>query len=146
MDLARYCGRWYEVARIPNRFQRGCSRGTTATYTLRDDGNLEVLNRCIQVDGTADEARGVARAVDPVTNARLKVSFVRALGRWIFWGDYWVLALGADYGYAVVGTPDRRYGWVLARAPTLSPEQQVEIDRILRAQGYDPARFQPSAP
>lgn len=139
-------GTWHEVARIPNRFQRGCAGGTKATYELHADGTVGVVNRCRRDDGTEDEARGVARVIDPQGNARLEVSFVRALGRWWFWGDYWVLGLGAEYEYAVVGTPDRRYGWILARTPVLSDAQRAAIDSMLREQGYDPARFLPSAP
>ncbi len=146
IDLERYAGRWYEISRIPNWFQAGCARGTTATYTLGPDGRIEVVNRCRRADGSENEARGVARVVDTATNARLEVSFVRFLGKSFFWGDYWVIGLGADYEYALVGTPDRKFGWVLARTPTLEPGVTATINAELRAQGYDPARFEPSAP
>jgi apolipoprotein D and lipocalin family protein len=146
VDLERYAGRWYEIARVPNWFQAGCARGTRATYTLGPDGRIEVVNRCLRADGSENEARGLARVVDPATNARLEVSFVRFLGKSFFWGDYWVLGLGDDYEYAIVGTPDRKFGWVLARTPTLEPDVRVAIDAALSAQGYDPNKFEPSAP
>lgn len=146
VDLERYVGRWYEISRIPNWFQASCARGTTATYTLGADGRIAVVNRCLRADGSENEARGVARVVDPATNARLEVSFVRFLGKSFFWGDYWVIGLGADYEYALVGTPDRKFGWVLARTPTLGPDVMATINAELRAQGYDPERFAPSAP
>lgn len=150
VDLDRYLGRWYEIARIPNRFQAGCAGGSTATYTARSDGRIDVLNRCRGADGGWRTAAGVARVVDPVSRARLEVSFVRLLGVHLFWGDYWILGLGPDYSYALVGHPRRNYGWILARSPVLPAAARAAANRRLRAQGYDPARFkdtpQPAAP
>lgn len=141
VDISRYVGLWYEVAKIPNRFQDQCASGTTARYTLREDGRLEVVNRCRKDDGSMDEAEGVAKIEDAVTNAKLKVSFVSFLGWRPFWGDYWVIGLGEDYSWAVVGTPDRKYGWVLARTP--EPEVAVweEIFRTLADNGYEKEAF-----
>jgi apolipoprotein D and lipocalin family protein len=144
VELPRYIGQWREISRIPNRFQRQCLGEVTASYALLPDGRLEVVNRCATVDG-ADEARGIARVVDPSTNARLKVSFVRLLGISLFWGDYWILGLAPDYSWAVVGTPDRRYGWVLSRRPELGDEAAAAIREILVRQGYEPAAFVPTA-
>ena len=146
VDLSRYAGLWYEVAKIPNRFQKKCARGTTATYALREDGRIDVLNRCVKADGSEDLARGVARVVDTQSNARLEVSFVSFLGIRPFWGDYWVIGLGDEYEFAVVGTPDRKYGWVLARTPEPGPEIIQKARRILIAQGYNPDDFQISPP
>lgn len=146
VDLSRYVGRWYEIAKIPNRFQKQCARGTTATYTLREDGRIEVVNRCRKSNGDLDEARGIAEVVDPESNAKLRVSFVSFLGIRPFWGDYWILALGDDYEYALVGTPDREYGWVLARTPTLPADVVRGILERIREQGYDPDRFQAGTP
>ncbi len=142
VDLERYAGLWYEMAKIPNRFQRKCAGGTTAEYTLREDGRIGVVNRCRRADGSMMEAAGVARVVDSATGAKLQVSFVSLFGLQLFWGDYWVLGLGSEYEYAVVGHPDRRYGWVLARSTALSPEQWAEVYAILRNQGYDPVDFE----
>lgn len=111
VDLSRYVGLWHEVAKIPNKFQKQCARGTTAEYTLREDGRITVVNRCIRENGDPDEAKGEAKIVDPATNARLKVSFVSFLGWRPFWGDYWIIGLDDQYQWAVIGTPDRKYGW-----------------------------------
>jgi apolipoprotein D and lipocalin family protein len=141
VDLDRYTGRWYEIARLPNRFQSQCVGDTTATYSRNADGTIAVVNRCRVRDGHFDEARAVARVVDPRTNARLEVSFFSVLGWRPFWGDYWVLALAPDYDYAVVGEPSRRYGWILSRTPTLPAATRASIDRQLRALGYAPGDF-----
>jgi apolipoprotein D and lipocalin family protein len=144
VELDRYAGLWYEISRIPNSFQRSCVDDTTARYSLRADGRLNVINRCLTADGSVDEARGVARVVDPNTNAKLEVSFVQLFGWHLFWGDYWIIGLDPDYRYAVIGHPKRRYGWVLARTPTLDAATRKEIDTILREHGYDPRRFEAS--
>jgi apolipoprotein D and lipocalin family protein len=142
VDLQRYVGRWYEIAKIPNRFQKQCTRGTTAEYTLRADGRIEVLNRCTTADGQTDEAKGVAKVVDRDSNSKLKVSFVRFLGVQLFWGDYWIIGLGADYEYAIVGSPDRKYAWLLSRTPHLTSDVLEAAFGTLHAQGYDPSRFE----
>ena len=137
VDLNRYIGVWYEIARIPNRFQKDCARNTTATYSLREDGNIDVVNRCVEEDGTVIEAKGIAKVADTASNAKLEVSFVRILGISLFWGDYWIIGLEENYRYAVVGTPSRKYGWILSRQPQLSPEDLDEIFAILQHQGYN---------
>jgi apolipoprotein D and lipocalin family protein len=146
VDLQRYIGRWYEVGKIPNRFQKQCVRGTTAEYSLRADGRIEVINRCVRADSSVDEAKGVAKVVDRDSNSKLKVSFVRFLGMQLFWGDYWIIGLGADYDYAIVGSPDRKYGWILSRTPRLSADTLDAAFAALRMQGYDPARFEMTTP
>lgn len=137
VDLARYMGTWYDIASFPQRFQKGCT-GTTAAYTLRADGTVEVLNRCARnsLDGKVTVAKGRAKVVDRTTNARLKVSFF-----WPFWGDYWVIDLGKDYEYAVVGHPNRKYLWILSRTPTMAPEVYEGILERLERQHYDTARL-----
>ena len=133
VDLARYAGTWYEIARYPNRFQKDCV-ATTATYTLRPDGRVTVVNRCREktLDGKFKEAKGIAWVADKSTNAKLKVRFF-----WPFSGDYWIIDLGPEYEYAVVGHPKRSYLWILSRTPSLDPATyQGILDRI-QAQGYD---------
>ena len=142
VELDRYTGLWYEIAKIPNRFQRKCDRGTTAQYALRDDAKIDVINRCIKKDGSVIEAKGIARVVDAESNAKLKVSFVKIFGISLFWGDYWIIGLGEDYEYAVVGTPSRKYGWILSRTPLLSQEKLDGIFDLLRDQGYNPEDFE----
>src|ERR1041384_6396552 len=97
VDLSRYAGRWYEIARLPNRFEKKCADSVTATYTLRSDGKVDVVNRCRKANGEYTTARGKAKVVDKKTNAKLKVTFF-----WPFYGDYWILDLGSNYEYAVV--------------------------------------------
>ena len=137
VDLSRYLGTWYEIANFPQSFQRGCI-ATTATYTLRADGDIDVLNRCRKgsIDGKEKSALGRARVVDRATNAKLEVSFFRP-----FWGDYWIIDLSDDYSYAVVGHPGRDYLWILARNPTMAEATYQSIVTRLQAQGYETSRL-----
>ncbi|MDD2320704.1 MAG: lipocalin family protein [Geobacteraceae bacterium] len=134
VDLSRYMGIWYEIARYPNTFQQEC-RNSTATYTLREDGTVTVVNRCRR-DSGKEEAHGTAKVVDRTTNAKLKVTFF-----WPFYGDYWILALGTDYDYAVVGTPDRKYLWILSRTPEIEESRYQTLLVKIRELGFDPDRL-----
>lgn len=138
VDLGRYVGTWYEIASFPQSFQKGCT-ATTATYTLRPDGDIDVLNRCRKdsLEGKEKSAHGRARVVDPSTNAKLEVSFFRP-----FWGDYWIIDLADDYSWAVVGHPSRDYLWILSRSPTMPDQTYRGILERLQAQGYDVSRLQ----
>ena len=144
VDLERYQGRWFEIARYPNRFQTSCAGDVVAEYSIRSDGRLDVVNQCRKSDGSASRAAGVARRAggDP-SGARLEVRFAPAWLSFLpaVWGDYWVLALAEDYSWAVVGSPDRKYLWVLARSPEVSPELYARLAGEARAQGFDPARL-----
>ena len=146
VDLQRYAGLWHEVAKIPNRFQKQCARGATAEYSLREDGRITVVNRCFKADGGQDGVEGVAKIVDKATNAKLKVSFVSFLGWRPFWGDYWIIGLDEEYQWVVVGTPDRKYGWVLARTPTLDERSMEEVAAVLARNGYRREAFETSPP
>jgi apolipoprotein D and lipocalin family protein len=131
VDLSRYAGKWFEIAAFPMYFQRDCVGDTTAEYALATDGSVSVTNRC-RTDSGFDEAEGKATVVEDSNNARLKVSFF-----WPFRSDYWVIGLDADYRWAVVGNPNRRFLWVLSRTPQLPQEM---LDAALKAaadQGYD---------
>ena len=132
VDLERYLGTWYEIASYPQRFQEGCT-GTTATYSLRSDGQIDVLNECRKgsLDGPEDVAEGRARVVDGTRNAKLEVTFF-----WPFWGDYWIIDLGPDYEYAVVGNPSRDYLWILSRTPTLDQAVYEGILSRIEEMGY----------
>ncbi len=141
VNLDRYVGTWYEVARLPNWFQDQCIGNVTADYRRLDDGDIEVVNRCLDEDGMIDEAHGVARIVDTATKAKLEVSFVSVFGWNLFWGDYWILELGDEYEYAVVGMPSRKYAWILSRTVRLSPEVWSHIQKVLIRAGYDPEKF-----
>lgn len=141
VDLERYAGRWYEIASIPNRFQKHCRSNTVASYRPIEGQRIEVTNSCLDKEGSIDTAQGIARVVDSSSNAKLEVSFVSLFGWQLFWGDYWVLELADDYSYVIVGTPNYRYGWILSRTPGLSTEIREYLDGRLRASGYDPAAF-----
>jgi len=142
VDLKRYVGLWYEVAKIPNSFQDQCIKNTTAKYTLTEDGEIKVTNSCIDEDGEVDDASGVVRVVDKKSNAKLEVSFVSFLGWRPFWGDYWIIGLDENYQWAIVGTPNRKYGWVLSRTPNLDNTTLDKILGIIKDQGYDPKKFE----
>jgi len=141
VDLDRYVGTWYEIAKIPNRFQKHCRGNTMAEYKIIDEQQIMVVNSCLDTSGVADRAEGVARIVDPASNAKLEVSFVSLFGWHLFWGDYWILDLAPDYSYVIVGTPNYRYGWLLSRTPVLSTEIRNRLSERLRSSGYDPAAF-----
>jgi apolipoprotein D and lipocalin family protein len=131
VDLNRYLGRWYEIGRYPNSFQKDCQK-STAVYTARMDGGIDVLNSCRDVqNGSLRESSGRAWVVDKASNARLKVSFF-----WPFRGDYWIIDLDKEYEYAVVGTPNRKYLWILSRTPTMHPETLEKILQKVEKQGF----------
>jgi apolipoprotein D and lipocalin family protein len=133
VDLDRYLGTWYEIATIPQRFQKDCV-AVTATYTLLDDGKIEVLNKCRKktLDGEIKIAKGKAWVVDKETNAKLKVQFF-----WPFRGDYWIIELDPDYQYAVVGHPGRKYLWILSRTPQMDEALYQDLMRRIADKGYD---------
>lgn len=141
VDLGRYQGLWYEIARVPAWFQSGCERETTAHYERRHDGRINVVNSCLKRNGTLDQARGLARVIDRSTNSRLQVSFVSVLGWRPFWGDYWILALDPDYRWAVIGDPGRRYGWILSRSPQMDAATLDTCFRALERNGYKRTSF-----
>ena len=133
VDLSRYAGKWYEVARLPNRFQRDCAAGVTATYTLRPDGKITVLNQCRTADGRLKSAKGTARvAAREGPNTKLKVTFF-----WPFSGNYWIIDLDPEYRWAVVGEPDRKYLWILSREPRIDESLFDRLVAGAKAQGYD---------
>ena len=137
VDLTRYVGKWYEVARYPTPFQSGCA-SSTADYTANPDGTIGVFNTCLAADGSVvSTIQWTARVVDATTNAKLKVTFPNVP----IPGDYWIIDLGQDYEYAVVGDPTRLTLFILSRTPTLD---QATLDAILSRlpdQGYDPAKL-----
>lgn len=144
VDLEKYTGEWYEQARFPNRFQRQCAGDVQAIYALRADGRIDVTNRCRRSDGDTAEARGVARVVDEVTAAKLKVRFAPAVLSFLpfVWGDYWVIGLADDYSWAVVGTPDRDYLWVLSRDRTLDATAYAAALETAGQNGFDLTRLE----
>lgn len=138
LDLGRYAGTWYEQASFPMYFQRNCAGNTTANYALQPDATIRVSNRCEKQDGTMIEAEGIAK---PSGNgpAELKVRFAPAFLSWLpfVWADYWVIALDDDYQWAVVGTPNREYLWILSREKTISAELFKQLSDKAKQQGFD---------
>jgi len=131
VELNRYLGRWYELARYEQAFQKDCE-GVTADYALREDGKISVLNRCRKADGSYKDANGRAKIVDTATGAKLKVSFFGP-----FYGDYWVLDRAEDYSWAIVGEPSGRYLWILSRDATPGKAKLAELIATAGALGYD---------
>ena len=146
VDLDRYAGDWFEIARFPNRFQRQCVCDVRATYARRPDGRVDVVNRCRTAEGET-EARGVARIVDEQTFAKLKVRFAPGWLSWLpmVWGDYWVIGLATDYTWAVVGDPSREYLWILSRTPQLDDGSAALARAAARDNGFDVERLVPTA-
>jgi len=141
VDLPRYMGRWYEIARLPYFTERRCVKNVYAEYVLGDDGMVYVTNRCTHKEGGIGEAKGLARVVDRASNARLEISFRTLYGVHVLWDDYWIISVGADYDYALVGQPTRRRGWVLSRDPQ-PPQERVRawLDEFA-AQGFPAKQF-----
>lgn len=131
VDLERYLGRWYEIARYEQRFERGCE-AATADYALRPDGKISVLNGCRMKNGEFKEARGIAKIVDTQTNAKLKVSFFGP-----FYGDYWVIDHSDDYDWSIVGESSGRYLWILSRQARPGREHVRQLVNRASELGYD---------
>lgn len=135
VDLPRYYGTWYEIARLPNRFQAMCASDTRAVY--RPDGDrVAVVNSCRTADGQLEQAEGIAEVVAGSRGTKLRVSFFRP-----FYGDYWVLALDPDYRWVLVGEPRRKYAWVLAREPRLDAATLDALLARAAALGFERQAF-----
>jgi len=138
VDLNRYMGVWYEIARYPNSFQKGCV-GSRATYSLMDNGKVSVLNECYDgsLSGKLRAAKGKAWVVDKETNSKLKVSFF-----WFFAGDYWIIDIADDYSYVIVGHPKRKYLWILSRNKIMENNTYEGIlRRLVEIHHYDTSKL-----
>lgn len=139
VDIQRYQGKWFEIASFPASFQEGCT-ATTAEYSLRDDGKVNVVNSCHL--GSPSGEKKVAEATarldpDQPNGSRLLVSFFPLIE-----GNYWILALDPDYRWSLVGSPDRKYLWILSRTPTLEAATYADIVARAQALGFDTAKLQ----
>jgi apolipoprotein D and lipocalin family protein len=143
VDLDKYKGRWFEIARYPNRFQKKCVGEVTATYVLKDEKTVEVVNECLKKNGKTIKAKGKARIVDEKSNAKLEVRFAPSWLSWLpqVWGDYWILDLDKDYKYAVVGDPSRDYLWILSREPKLDTKIYEGILDKVEGMGFNPNKL-----
>jgi apolipoprotein D and lipocalin family protein len=144
VDLARYAGSWHEVSRLPNFFQKSCVR-STAEYTPQPDGTIQVRNTCYKAKGRTSGITGTAVPVEGSGNAKLKVKFggFAALAPVPEEGNYWIIALDPQYRWAMVGTPDRRYLWMLARQPSLPFEVYGRLKQRARELGFDVGELLP---
>jgi apolipoprotein D and lipocalin family protein len=133
IDLQQYAGRWFEIARMPVRFERDSDRNVTAEYTIVGDGKIRVENRATQPNGTLRSAHGVARVPNPDEAAKLRVKFFPLAPS----ADYWVIGLDFAYRWAIVGEPNRKYLWILSRTPGLDGATLERILRDVDAAGYD---------
>jgi apolipoprotein D and lipocalin family protein len=143
VDLERYAGRWFEIARLPNRFQDECASDVSAVYALRPDGRIDVTNRCLQPDGRVKEAKGIARRVNGQPSSVLQVRFAPGWLSFLpnVWGDYQVMELDPDYTHVLIGSPDRKYLWILARTPQLDEPAYQSLLDAATAQGFDTSKM-----
>lgn len=139
LDVRRYLGAWYEIAKYPNWFQRKCISNTKAIYSARADGTLKVLNSCTTAEGDVSEAEGTARQIGAKDSPKLEVRFAPAWLAFIplVWGDYWVIDLDAQYQVAVVSDPRREYLWILSRTPQLDKKTYEDVLQRLQSQQFD---------
>lgn len=144
VDLARYTGLWYEVARLPNRFEEKCAADVTARYEQVGSSRLQVINQCRKHDGRLTKAVGEARVASrDGSNSRLKVRFAPGFLSFLpfVWGDYQIMALASDYSYALVGDESRKYLWILARTPQLDEATYRKLVAAAAAQGFEVSRL-----
>lgn len=148
LDVPRYMGTWYEIARYPNWFQKKCRDSSRADYSLQPDGHIRVINRCRLENGDTSEAVGLARQIGPATSARLEVRFAPAWLSFLpmVWGDYWVIDLDEAYQLVAVSEPSRQYLWVLARTPQVDAAAYEALLARLARQGFDLGALETSAP
>ena len=137
VDLEQFAGEWFLIAEIPSFFERRCAGGQKAEYVLNDDGSVTVINSCVTRLGFTYTRAGRAFVADQQSNAKLRVSFVRFFGLWPFRGDYWIMKLGKNYQWALIGHPTREYGWVLSRTCDLRADTLAYIRAHLEDQLYD---------
>ena len=137
VNLKRYSGKWYEIARTPNWFERKCVANVSAEYIPLPDGSIKVVNTCLCKNSKSCRAIGRAAIVPGSKNAKLKVTFFSP-----FWGHYWIIGLDEkNYQWALVGEPSRKYLWILARQPTISSALYEGIATIAAAKGYDTSQL-----
>lgn len=133
LELDKYLGTWYEIARFDHSFERDLV-GVTATYSMRKDGKIKVVNQGYKhsLDGKLSQAVGKAKIPNPNEPGKLKVSFF-----WIFYADYFVLELADDYSYALVGSSSPKYLWILSRTPQMPDETYNLLIDKAKQRGYN---------
>ena len=144
VDLNKYSGKWFEIGKYPNKFQKQCVGNTTAIYTVKGDGKLEVLNQCVKKDGSSNSAKAAGKVADKASNAKLKVRFAPGALSFLpfVWANYWIIDLDPNYEYAVIGEPKREYLWILSRKPDMAKSTYQEILKKVEGLGYNPGRIE----
>lgn len=143
VDVKRFTGKWFEIARYPNKFQKKCVGNTTATYTTKPDGNIAVVNQCLMKDGAIGKAEGEAKVTDAASNAKFEMNFASKFKSFLSadWDDYWVVDLDENYQYAAVSDPKRENLWILSRAPEIKDAVYQNILRRLEKLGFSPGKL-----
>jgi apolipoprotein D and lipocalin family protein len=131
VDIHKYAGTWYEIARLPNSFEKGLEN-VSATYSLKENGKIKVLNKGQKVSGKINQIEGVAWIPNPDCQGKLKVRFF-----WPFAGKYWILSLDKDYNYVLVGEPSRKYLWILSKTKTLDEHIYNNLLQQAKQYGFD---------
>ena len=146
LDVPRYLGSWYEVAKFPNRFQNMCVANTQAQYRMLESGHIEVINRCEKANGDTAQATGKARQIGDENSPKLKVRFAPSWLSFLpmVWGDYWVIDLDPGYQLAAVSEPKRKYLWILSRSPTVDPYVYEALIQRLEKMGFDTEQLEVS--
>jgi len=144
LEAQRYVGRWYEIAKFPNWFQRKCVADTSADYSLMPEGELRVVNRCRLENGQMDQAIGVARQIGGDSSAKLEVRFAPAWLSFLpfVWGDYWIVDLDGAYELAAVSEPNREYLWILSRSTVVNETRYAALLGRLTAMGLDVGKLE----
>jgi apolipoprotein D and lipocalin family protein len=139
LDVPRYMGTWYEVAKYPNWFQKRCIANTSATYAVQPNGMLQVLNRCQKEDSSMTDALGEAKQVGDANSPKLKVRFAPAWLSFLpfVWGNYWVIDLDPQYQLAAVSEPSRKYLWILSRTQAVEPKAYDALLQRLKEKGFN---------
>ena len=142
LDPSTMMGRWYEIARLPNKTQRGCQAGAS-DWTRQDDG-FAVVQSCHKgsPDGPLAEWKAKARVADPSTNAKFKMTFFGGL----ISQEYWVLDRREEQGWLILATHDGRYLWLMSQKPVLPAAIKAQVVNRIRNLGFDPARLEWPAP
>lgn len=143
VDLKRYTGKWYEIARYPSKFQKNCVGNTTATYTTKVDGSFAVINQCVLKDGKVGRADGEAKIVDTASNAKFEMNFPSKFKSFLSadWDNYWVVDLDENYQYAAVADPKRENLWILNRTPEMKDAVYQNILRRVEKSGFNPGKL-----
>ena len=144
LDVPRYMGTWYEIAKFPNWFQKKCVADARAEYSVAADGKVQVINRCRLENGETSEAAGVARQVGHATSPRLEVRFAPAWLSFIplIWGNYWVIDIDEAYQLVAVSEPNREYLWILSRSPKVELKAYEALLARLAAKGFDISKLE----